>query len=220
MPWQGVGFLVVSGLLVAVSWRSLGRPSAHGCPRFFSWEAIAALFEDGQVACVTNPVSGTGHRSLGALLDNLHLAASVGLGQVAAKVFAKRNLVVGKSMALRRPVLQALGGFHAFPDFLAEDYAIGCAISPSLGRVAVARLPVLNVAVERSVNSFWGRYARWSVIHRTAVTPLTYLAQALLNPWPLSLLAVAEIKIKDQGRITGLFEPTPRARRAMRGESG
>ena len=154
-------------------------------------DELAALFEDGQVACVTNPVSGTGHRTLGALLDNLHLAASVGLGQVAAKVLAKRNLVVGKSMALRRPVLQALGGFHAFRDFLAEDYAIGRAISPSLGRVAVARLPVLNVAVERSVGSFWGRYARWSVIHRTAVTPLTYLAQALLNPWPLSLLAAA-----------------------------
>jgi len=44
MPWQAVGFLVVSGLLVAVSWRSLGRPSAHGFPRFFAWEAIAALF--------------------------------------------------------------------------------------------------------------------------------------------------------------------------------
>lgn len=154
-------------------------------------DELAALFDDAQVACITNPVSGTGHRSLGALLDNLHLAASVGLGQVAAKVLADRDLVVGKSMALRRRTLDALGGFHAFRDVLAEDYAIGRAIGPELGRVAVARLPVLNVAVERSVGSFWARYARWSVIHRTAVSPLTSLAQALLNPWPLSLLSFA-----------------------------
>lgn len=154
-------------------------------------DELAAIFEDERVACVTNPVSGTGHNSLGALLDNLHLAASVGPGQVAAKVLADQDLVVGKSMALRRAVLRTLGGFHAFRDFLAEDYAIGRAIGNGLGRVAVARLPVMNVAVERNLGAFWARYARWSVIHRTAVTPLTSLAQALLNPWPLSILAFA-----------------------------
>src|SRR5262249_53201723 len=128
---------------------------------------LAALFDDPGVDCVTHPVSGSGHASLGALLDNLHLASAIGPGQIAARALAGRDLVIGKSMALRRRSLAALGGFEAFANHLAEDYVIGQKL---LGRVALARLPVLNFAAHRTVASFWARYARWGVIHRTAVT--------------------------------------------------
>jgi ceramide glucosyltransferase len=153
---------------------------------------LAALFEDGRVACVSSAVSGTGHESFGALLDNLHLASSIGPGQLASKLLADRDLVVGKSMALRRNVLDKLGGFAAYANVLAEDYVIGRDVVRTLGkRVAIAKRPVLNVATHRSVRSFAQRYLRWGVIHRTAVSLPTSLAQALLNPWPLALLAVA-----------------------------
>lgn len=152
-------------------------------------QELAALFEDPRVACVSNPVSGAGHESFGALLDNLHLASGIGAGQLAAKAVAGKDLVVGKSMALSREALDALGGFAAYADVLAEDYAIGQDITRKLGRtVAIARTPVLNVAVRRTVSSFFQRYVRWSVIHRTAITLPTYLSQALLNPWPLLVL--------------------------------
>ncbi|MBL8958036.1 MAG: glycosyltransferase [Myxococcaceae bacterium] len=153
---------------------------------------LAALFEDPWVACATSPVSGAGHETFGALLDNLHLASAIGPGQIAARLLAGRDLVVGKSMALRRSALEALGGFAAFGDHLAEDYVIGRRITQELRLgVALARLPVLNVATRRTVQSFVDRYARWAVIHRTAVSLPTSLAQALLNPWPLTLVALA-----------------------------
>jgi ceramide glucosyltransferase len=156
-------------------------------PAGYLWE-LAALFDDPRVACVTHPVSGTGHASLGALLDNLHLASAIGPGQIGARVLAGRDLVVGKSMALTRSALDGLGGFAAFANHLAEDYVIGQQLA---GRIALATLPILNIATARSVTSFWARYARWGVIHRTAVTLPTSLAQALLNPWPLALAAFA-----------------------------
>lgn len=152
---------------------------------------LAQLFEDPEVACVSNPVTGSGHRSLGAMLDNLHLASSVGAGQLAAKVSADRNLVVGKSMALRKSALRALGGFRAYANALAEDYVMGRDVVERLGmKVAIAQLPVQNVAVQRSVASFFRRYLRWGVVHRTAVTLPTSLAQGLLNPVPLAAIAV------------------------------
>ncbi|MEW5742615.1 MAG: glycosyltransferase [Myxococcota bacterium] len=151
---------------------------------------LAAAFEDPQVVCASNPVSGAGHESFGALLDNLHLASGIGAGQLAAKQVAGKDLVVGKSMALKRDALEALGGFAAYVDVLAEDYVIGQDVTRKLGkRVAILRSPVLNVAVHRTVSSFFQRYVRWSVIHRTAITLPTYLSQALLNPWPLLVLA-------------------------------
>lgn len=148
------------------------------------WE-LAALFEDPRVACVTNPVSGRGHVSFGALLDNLHLVSSVGAAQLGVKTLVGKDLVVGKSMTLRRSALEALGGFGAYAQVLAEDYVIGQDLRARGHEVCVARTPVWNVTVDRSVASFFDRYLRWGVIHRTAVTLPTALAQGLLNPLPL-----------------------------------
>jgi ceramide glucosyltransferase len=153
-------------------------------------EDISAHFEDPDVACVTHPVAGAGHQSAGSLLDNLHLASGIGAGQIAAKCVSGKDLVVGKSMAMRASDLEALGGFAAFKDYLAEDYVFGRRVTQELGkRVCVSRLPILNFSHGRSVGDFARRYARWSVIHRTAVQPQTYLAQGLLNPLPLALVA-------------------------------
>lgn len=152
---------------------------------------MAALFEDPQVGCVTNPIVGFGERSWGSLLDNLHMSSTVGPGMIGAKLFAGQDLVVGKSMALRRADVEALGGFSSVADILAEDYVLGRAVRSVLGkRVALARTLVTSVSRRRSVGDFWRRYARWSVIHRTALSAPTYVAQVLLNPIPLAAAAL------------------------------
>src|SRR5512138_1862328 len=69
---------------------------------------IAAALEDPQVALVTHPVAGAGERTAGALLDNLTLCGSIAAGIAAAKRVAGKDLVVGKSMALRSRDLRAL----------------------------------------------------------------------------------------------------------------
>jgi ceramide glucosyltransferase len=161
-------------------------------------DEVAALFEAPRVACVTHPVSGQGHASFGALLDNLHLASGIGAAQLAAKTLANRDLVVGKSMALRRSALAALGGFAAYVDVLAEDYVIGRDLSAAGLEVRVARTPVWNVSSRRSVRSFFERYLRWGVIHRTAVSLPTSLAQGLLHPVAFLAAAVAV----DPGAVT------------------
>ncbi|HEX4620451.1 MAG TPA: ceramide glucosyltransferase [Myxococcaceae bacterium] len=151
---------------------------------------VAAAFADPDVGCVTHPVAGAGHRTPGSLLDNLHLASGIGAAQIAAKCVSGRDLVVGKSMAMRKSDLDALGGFAAFKDYLAEDYVFGRRITTELGkRVVISRTPILNYSRRKTVGDFTRRYARWSVIHRTAIQPQTYLAQALINPLPLAALA-------------------------------
>ena len=153
---------------------------------------IAAHLCRPNVACVTHPIGGRGQRSLGALLDNVHLASTIATGMVAAHRLAGRELVVGKSMALWRHDLELLGGFESVANVLAEDHALGNRIREELGReVAVSSLPVWNIAVEKSVGHFFRRYLRWSIIHRTAIRFPTYLAESLLNPIPLAVIGFA-----------------------------
>ena len=144
------------------------------------------------VGCVTHPVAGQGHRSLGALLDNLHLGGTIAPGMVAAQRVLGRDLVVGKSMALWRHDLELLGGFASVANVLAEDHALGNRLVRELGaRVAVSSLPVWNIAVEKSIGAFFKRYLRWSVTHRTAMSFPAYLAESLLNPIPLAVIGFA-----------------------------
>lgn len=153
---------------------------------------IAAHFEDPGVGLVTHLIAAAGERRLGSLFDHLHLTGCIAPGVAGAKRIAARDIVVGKSMALRRSDLAALGGFESAKDVLAEDYFIGCRISRVLGkRVAVAHRPVVNYGVSQGLRAFLGRYARWAVLHRTTTGRPIHLAQALLNPILLAAAAAA-----------------------------
>jgi ceramide glucosyltransferase len=153
---------------------------------------IVALLEDEAVGLVTHPISGEGEARVGSLMDHLHLTSSVTPGIVAAKRLAGRDIVVGKSMALRRRDLVAMGGFEAVADVLAEDYVMGRMVSTVLGKsVAVARTPVRNVSERRSLSDFTARYRRWGVIQRHAAGRLPYGGMILLNPVLLAALGAA-----------------------------
>src|SRR5512133_3397827 len=100
---------------------------------------IAALLEDERVGLVTHAIVGVGEARVGSLMDHLHLAGCIAPGVVAAKRLARRDIVVGKSMALRRRDLDRMGGFATVKDVLAEDYVMGLRVSTVLGKhVAVA----------------------------------------------------------------------------------
>ncbi len=175
---------------------------------------IAALLEDDAVGLVTHPIVGVGESRLGSLMDHLHLAGSVTPGVVAARIVG-RDIVVGKSMALRRADLAAMGGFEAVKDVLAEDYVMGLMVGDVLGkRVAMAHRPIQNVSERRSVREFAARYRRWSVLHRQAVGPVVYAGLALLNPVLLAGVATA---LERTPLAAALFTTTCAAKAALDG---
>ena len=152
---------------------------------------IAARLEDPDVGLVTHLFAGVGERSEGALLENLHLAGGVATGIAAAKLVAGRDVVMGKSMALRRDDLAALGGLEPVKDLLAEDYVLGQMVPRVLGkRVELASRPVENVVQERTVGQFFHRARRWAVLQRNLVGPLLYAAQVIRNPVLVATVAV------------------------------
>jgi ceramide glucosyltransferase len=153
--------------------------------------AIAGAFEEEEVALVTHPVAGVGARTLGALFDNVTMCGSIAAGITSAKRLARLDFVVGKSMALRRNDLLAMGGFERLKDVLAEDFLSGRIVTSEMGRkVALVPRPVFNVCRSQSIVSFFSRYLRWSVMQRKAVGTPAYVTQILLNPVALAAAAV------------------------------
>ncbi len=144
-------------------------------------------FDDPEVGCVSNLFAGDGAQSLGAKIESLHLLSFVVAGNVLAE-FAGVPCVVGKSMAITRDALRAIGGFAAFTNVLAEDQAIGLAVTEAGYRVALSPVVVKNVVVKRTLKRALDRQIRWNKI-RYAMSKGCFTSELLVFPLPLSILA-------------------------------
>ena len=79
--------------------------------------------------------------------------------------------------------MRALGGFAVVKDVLAEDFVLGRLIPDKLGkRVVLARSVVRCVSLQRSLEGFVKRYARWSVMQRQCAGLPANGGLLLLNP--------------------------------------
>lgn len=146
-----------------------------------------ALFDDPSVGCVSNLFVGSGARDLGAIVESLHLLTFVVPGNVLA-AWNGTPCVVGKSMALPRIVHDAIGGFAAFGELLAEDQAIGLAVAEAGWRVVLSPVVVANVIERRSLARALDRQVRWGKI-RFAFSKALFAGEVLLNPFPVALAA-------------------------------
>jgi ceramide glucosyltransferase len=143
--------------------------------------------DDPRTGCVSNLFTACGAESVGASIESLHLLSFVVPGSVSAAA-VNVPCVVGKSMAIRRDILLAIGGFGAFARVLAEDQAIGLAVRDAGYDVVLSPVVVRNVVMRRTLRRALGRQIRWNKI-RYAYSRPTYCAEMLLFPLPFAILA-------------------------------
>jgi ceramide glucosyltransferase len=95
---------------------------------------------------------------------------------------------MGSTIALRRETLVAIGGFAAFADVLADDYAVGEAVAALGLKVAMPAMLVTHASTERNFGELWRHELRWGATVRDVV-PVAYLTSVIAMPLPLALLA-------------------------------
>jgi len=152
--------------------------------------AVTAPLADPGVGIVTCPYRGVPRpglwSQLGALFINEWFIPSV---RVAA-LFGSRGFAFGASIALRRDALDAIGGFPAIADQLADDYRLG-----ELTRGRGLRTVLSEIVVETSVNEPTLRQLRQHGLRwlRTirVVRPLGYVFSALTFSLPIAVLGCA-----------------------------
>ena len=93
----------------------------------------------------------------------------------------------GSTIAMRRDMLDRIGGFAAFANVLADDNAMGEAVRAAGGRVALGPL-VRHLCSETGPVELWQHELRWARTLRQ-IDPGGYAGSAVTHPLPLALLA-------------------------------
>lgn len=143
--------------------------------------AITSNLADPEVGLVSNLIRGIGGRTLGSILENLHLNSFI-LGSVCfLHRFWDTPCVIGKSMLMRKRDLDAIGGLTAYKDVLAEDFVIGREMDRAGRKVALSNYLVKNVNEFWGIKRFLNRHTRWGKL-RWNIGGYQYLSELLANP--------------------------------------
>jgi ceramide glucosyltransferase len=152
-------------------------------------KAIAAPFADTQVGAATClykgvPINGLASR-LGAMFINECFAPSV----LVALSLQKLRFCFGATMALRRTVLEKMGGFAALADQLADDHMLGKYTTEQGLQVVLPVYVVENRVWEPNFKALFLHELRWARTMR-AMEPAGYAFSFVTYPVAVSLVFI------------------------------
>ncbi|MGE5567909.1 MAG: bacteriohopanetetrol glucosamine biosynthesis glycosyltransferase HpnI [Rhodospirillales bacterium] len=153
-------------------------------------QGLAAEFEDPRLGLTTCPYRGIPGRSFWSTLETIGMNTEFIAGILVARMLEGMKFGVGPGMAVRREVLQRIGGFDALKDYLAEDFMMGkLAAEAGYGTALSSCVIEHRIGSQRFRPNLLHRL-RWARSTRRS-RPVGYFGQAFTYPLPLALLLAA-----------------------------
>ena len=130
---------------------------------------VTAPLVDPSVGLVTCLYRGVAVPTLGSRLEAVGISTDFVPGVLSA-LFLEKGLHfgLGSTLAFRRRDLEAIGGFEAFLDYLADDYELGRRIAATGKRVELGAATVTTFLPAYTLGEFFRHQLRWSRTIRDA----------------------------------------------------
>ncbi len=161
---------------------------------------LAGPVQDPEVGIVTCLYRGSPGRGLWEQIGALFIQDWFVPQVLLARALGSSDFAFGATIALRRPVLAAVGGFEALASQLADDYALG-ARSRALGlRTVLSSYLVETVVDEPRLSDLVAHQLRWLRTIRV-INPWGYFFSGVTFGLPLAAGAAV---VSDQGWMWGL----------------
>ena len=152
---------------------------------------ISAEFQDGSVGVATCPYRAVPGNSFWSLLEALGMNTEFWGGCLTARLVERGvKFAVGPTSAARRSVLEAIGSFERFREYLAEDFVMGQFAAEAGYGVILSSYVVEHRIGSQPWRTNFGHRLRWNRGSRRS-RPAGYVGQIFTNPVPISLLLVA-----------------------------
>jgi ceramide glucosyltransferase len=155
-------------------------------------QSMAREFASPQVGAVTNLYRGVSGRDLWSKMEALGMTTEFMAGVVVAERLEGMKFTLGPSMAIRSECLDAIGGFSAMKDYLADDFVLGNWADRAGWRVALSMHIINHHASNEGFSRTFIHRLRWNRSSRFS-RPAGYMGQGFTYGlvWGLLLFPLA-----------------------------
>jgi ceramide glucosyltransferase len=151
---------------------------------------VAAEFQDAGLGVATCPYRAVAGSSFWSRLEAIGMNTDFTAGILVARMLEGMKFAVGPTIAARRRVLQAIGGFDRLKDYLAEDFVMGKFASDAGHGVILSSYVIEHHIGSTDLRNTAAHRVRWTRSTRRS-RPLGYVGQLFTMPLPLALLVCA-----------------------------
>jgi len=150
-------------------------------------KTIAAEMSDRKVGLVTCPYRAVSGDSFWSRLEALGLNTEFLAGVLVARMLIGMDFALGPVIAVRRQLLDRIGGLGRLQNYLAEDFVMGNLVAASGHRVVLSSYRIEHRIGSQNLIANLEHRLRWARSTRRS-RPLGYIGQIFTNPVPLALL--------------------------------
>lgn len=150
--------------------------------------SVVAHFTDTQTGLVTSLYRTSEVHGIAAAIEATGFTAEMIPNVLVARQLEGLTFALGASIAVRREVLLAIGGFEALADYLADDYQLGNMTHRAGWQIALDGCFIECVIKSGNLMSVLSRQLRWARTMRVS-RPGGYLASGITHPFPAVMLA-------------------------------
>lgn len=189
-PYANAKVFALDGMLAEASYNLLIMTDSDTRAKPGLLRGLAAEFEDPHLGLTTCPYRGIPGRSFWSTLEAIGMNTEFLAGILVARMLEGMKFGVGPAMAVRREVLERIGGFEILRQYLAEDFMMG-----KLAAEAGYGTALSSCVIEHRIGSQRFRpnlehRLRWARSTRRS-RPAGYFGQVFTYPLPLALLLFA-----------------------------
>jgi ceramide glucosyltransferase len=152
---------------------------------------VAAEFADPGLGVATCPYRAVPGRSFWSTMEAVGMNTEFWGGAIVARmVEGGVKFAVGPTIAARRRVVEAVGGWPKLAEYLAEDFVLGQFAANAGYGVILSSQVVEHLIGAQAWRPNFAHRLRWNRSTRRS-RPAGYVGQVFTNPFPISLLLLA-----------------------------
>ena len=155
---------------------------------------VVAPFADPAIGAVTCLYSGSPRGGMASALNAMFINEWFLPSVLVSQCLKNEQFCFGATMALRRGILEEIGGFNILADFLADDYMLGKFVADRGHRIHLSHFVVENIIHENSLVSMIQHELCWGRTIRT-IAPLGYAFTVLTDSLVISIFAAAGLLV-------------------------
>jgi ceramide glucosyltransferase len=156
---------------------------------------VSELMANEKTGLVTCLYRGQAYESFASRMEALFINTDFAPQVLLAEMLEPMHYALGATIAVKREALEAIGGFRALKDLLADDFHLGHKVSQAGYNIELSSSVVTVACEDHDFSDFWHHQLRWARTYRH-VRPLSLATIAIHGPfWALMYIIANRFSI-------------------------